>query len=111
MSENQYANIAANIKRLRLLNNFTQEKLSELLHTDTQYYSQLETGKRNFSIPMIIECCKIFHCSIDEIIVVEDLNNDDNSEYITRITEKLQNCGSMKLAIIEKIMDDLLAYL
>ena len=61
MEQNSLSTIAKNIKKYRLLNNMTQEELAQKLFLDTQYYAQLERGKRNFTIEKI--CTGMFYFS------------------------------------------------
>ena len=45
--ENELKRLAANIKKIRLDKNISQEKLAELCNFDRTYISMLERAKRN----------------------------------------------------------------
>ncbi|MEG1778472.1 MAG: helix-turn-helix transcriptional regulator [Oscillospiraceae bacterium] len=114
MEDKLYTSIAKNIKKYRTLNNMTQETLSRLLWIDAQYYSQLETGRRKFSIATIVKCCEIFGCSVNDIIVVadnEEFCNEEMSEKVDLLAEKIKACSPQKILIIEKIVSELIEYL
>ena len=102
--------ISQNIKNLRLLNNMTQEELSGLLELDTQYYSQLERGERNFTIEKIIRLCQILHVGVEDIIPVENSPAPDTTAQIARIDQMIRSLSSSQLSLLEKFITEVLAY-
>lgn len=102
--------ISRNIKNLRLLNNLTQEELSSLLELDTQYYSQLERGERNFTIDKIIRLCQILHVEIGDIIPVENDPAPDTSAQIARIGQMIRALSPSQLSLLEKFITEVLVY-
>lgn len=110
MSPEQYKVIADNIKRLRKLNKLTQQQAAEGLIMDKQYYAQLERCERNFTIDKVVQACKFFDVELTEIVsfLVKDPDTNDSLERITRICEKLQNCSSTQLKIVERYVDEIL---
>lgn len=102
--------ISQNIKKLRLLNNMTQEELSGLLELDTQYYSQLERGERNFTIEKIIRLCQILHVGIEDIIPVENDPAPDVSAQIARINQLVRGLSPSQLTLLEKFITEVLTY-
>ena len=102
--------ISQNIKNLRLLNNMTQEELSGLLELDTQYYSQLERGERNFTIEKIIRLCQILHVGIEDIIPVENDPAPDTAAQVSRIDQMIRRLSPSQLSLLEKFITEVLAY-
>ncbi len=104
-------NISQNIKKYRLLNNMTQEELSNLLELDTQYYSQLERGERNFTIEKIIRLCQVLHVGIENIIPVENILVPDTSAQIAQINQQIRTLSPSQLVILEKFIAEVLIYI
>lgn len=102
--------ISQNIKKYRLLNHLTQEKMAEMLDLDTQYYAQLERGERNFTIEKIIKLCTIFHIGIENIIEITPTEKQDNMEQIQKIIPKLKNLSCSQLSLIEKFITEIIPH-
>ncbi len=103
--------ISQNIKKYRLLNNMTQEQIAEQLSLDTQYYSQLERGERNFTIEKIAALCSIFHIGIDRIIDIEQETAKNTEELLLKITSHLKPLTYSQLILIDKFISDIIPYI
>ena len=57
-----------NLKQLRKLMKFSQSMLAEKLNTSVKTISHWETGYSEPSIDQLIELCKIFSVSLDDLI-------------------------------------------
>ena len=99
--------ITENIRKYRILRGLTQESMANKLMVDVQYYSQLERGKRNFTIDRIIDSCKILNVNIEDIICIKPVLEDDTSEIINRIDEKIADASYKQLMLIERFIDDI----
>lgn len=55
--------LGENIREIRKSLNLTQEEFAEQLNLNTQFISQIETGKVGISIDNAINICKIANCS------------------------------------------------
>ncbi len=102
--------IAQNIKKYRLLNHMTQEELSALLELDTQYYSQLERGERNFTLEKIIRLCHILHVGIEDIVPISPDPAPDTRETVGRIVRQLEQLTPAQLSLLEKFIAEVLVY-
>ncbi len=100
--------ISQNIKKYRLLNNFTQEQLAEQLHLDAQYYSQLERGERNFTIEKIAAVCAIFHLGIDKIITIEPSPADDTGALLAELLLVLEGLSYHQLTLLKKFVTEII---
>ena len=111
MKKNVSHSISQNIKRYRLINNMTQEELAGKLNLDTQYYSQLERGERNFTIEKIIHLCSIFHIGVEEIIEVETTEPENTDILTKRLISELKNLSYTQLSVVEKFITDIVPYI
>lgn len=57
-----------NLKKLRLQNDYTQQKLADLLHMNRTSISRYETGSLEPDINTLIKIAGIFNVSIDWLI-------------------------------------------
>lgn len=110
MKSKEPDSISNNIKKYRLLNNMTQEKLAEQLGLDTQYYAQLERGERNFTIKRLMRLCSIFQIGIEDIIEIEKPEQQDTSEVREEIDRKLDTLSCTQLRIVEKFITEIIPY-
>lgn len=108
MKNNTPNSICQNIKKYRLLNKKTQEEVAELLNLDTQYYSQLERGERNFTIEKIIRLCSIFNVGIEDIIEIETASDNRNPELVEQITAQIKDLSHSQLIALEKFITEVL---
>ena len=69
-----------NLRKIRNLSNFSQEKLAEEMSVSRQTISKWENGESFPSTEHIFELTKILHCTYDELI---------NGKSATNITSKL----------------------
>lgn len=111
MKNDLNSSISQNIKKYRLLNNMTQEQLAEQLGLDTQYYSQLERGERNFTIEKIAALCSIFHIGIEKIIDIKPDTSVNTDETLTEIYSQLKTLNYNQLVLIEKFITEIIPYL
>ncbi len=80
--------IAENIRKYRKLRRLTQADMADKLMIDVQYYSQLERGKRNFTIDRIIDSCEILDVRIEDIVHIDRFSKTETAGLKKRITKK-----------------------
>lgn len=102
--------ISQNVKKYRLLNNMTQDQLAEKLSLDTQYYSQLERGERNFTIEKIAALCAIFHIGIEKIIDLGQTDSDHTDELLLKIQSHLKPLTYHQLILVDKFISEIIPY-
>lgn len=89
--------LGQNIREIRKDLNLTQEQFSEKIGINSQFLSQVETGKAGISLDTAINICKIANCSsvrlfngiIESPNIIEKyelLNNRDKSVIAQMIT-------------------------
>jgi len=86
------------IAKLRIQNNYTQERLSAALNLDRTHLSKIEAGTRSCSIDLLIQLSAFFDVSLDYIVFgkythhqTEELSEqlEDVISKLNRIREKL----------------------
>lgn len=60
--------LAVNLRRLRLDNNYTQKQIAEMLNLSRQAYSNYETGKRIPDLDLLIRIADIYSVTLEQLI-------------------------------------------
>ena len=70
--------IGGKLKLLRKMRGLTQDNVAELLGIETNYYATVENGHRKLALPKLIELCKNYGITLNDLI---DLSpQQDNGE-------------------------------
>ncbi len=89
----------------RISNGYTQEEIAELVGCSPRYISQLESNITIGSLPLIINICKLYHISLDDLY----------GEYLqisSTLSENINFCGYLSLKDEYKsIVDNNIMYL
>jgi len=67
--------IGENIKRLRIQNNYSQEKLAEILYVSRQAVSYWEGGKSAPTIDNVVTLSKLFNIGVDKLLLIDEESN------------------------------------
>jgi len=73
------------LKMLRLKNNYSQQKLSELTGISKTILAELETGKRNIGLSILTKLADFYSVSLDYIMGREVVQELDDRTDIERI--------------------------
>lgn len=92
LSKNQEIKVGDKLQKARLSNGYTQEQVAEIVGCSSRYVGQLETDATIGSISIIINLCKLYHISLNdlygEFVNVElDPNNITFSGYVNLNSE------------------------
>ena len=71
---NVLIHIGKKIRLLRIENNLSQEKLSELTDLDRSYINSIENGKRNLSILVLIRILDVLKINTSDFF--KDIENE-----------------------------------
>lgn len=93
--------INSNIKKLRLLNNLTQEEFAEKIGISIQGLSNIERNRYQPNSETIDKICKTFDLTPVELLTIQ---NNNNQNLITNITALLSQCSKSKLNKIYDIL-------
>ena len=72
--EKIYKNLGHNIRKYRIANNLSQEKLSELLNANSKFIGHVERVERYISLKKLIQISEILNVSLDKIFDFNDIN-------------------------------------
>lgn len=68
--------IGSRLKKLREINNFSQEFVAEYINYTTEGYIKLEQDKEILKVDVLLELCKLYNCSESYIVHGEEnINN------------------------------------
>ncbi len=98
------------IKRLRVKNGYTQEKLSELIDISQRGLSSIELGNNFISAETLDKILCVFNITSEELFATDCLK--ESSELLNRINMNLAKIGDNpeKLEIIYNLTKSLIKY-
>ena len=64
LQEETYITIGKNVRKYRLANNISQEKLSEILNVNSKFIGHVERFERYISLKKIIELAEFFNVPV-----------------------------------------------
>lgn len=64
IQDETYITIGKNVRKLRLANNISQEKLSEILNTNSKFIGHVERFERYISLKKLIELAQYFNVPV-----------------------------------------------
>jgi transcriptional regulator with XRE-family HTH domain len=65
-------NISSNIKELRKRRGLLQKQVAEAIGVHPSNYNKIEKGERQLTIEMLVKLSKLFSCSVEEILFLEE---------------------------------------
>lgn len=93
-----------NLYKLRKKANMSQEQLAEKLDVSRQSISKWENSNSYPEMNRIVELCKIFHCSINELINENIIDFDSLDEEVKMNVVKFNKEKQNKLKLTSKII-------
>lgn len=108
MPDLDFKTIGQKIKARRQSVNITQEVMANYLDVNQSHISNIECGRANPSLTLLIQIANILGCSMDCFIDHEysyQMTQDDSTTIDNLIIEKLKYCDTTKKEKILKIMD------
>ncbi len=90
LSRNQEIKVGEKLQKARLANGYTQEQVAEIIGCSSRYIGQLETNNTSGSISLVVDLCKLYHITL----------NDLYGEYIdvnTDLSGNISFCGYINL--------------
>ncbi len=108
MTNLDFKAIGLKIKERRRMQGITQEYIANLLDVNPSHISNIECGRANPSLTVLVKIANILQCSIDYFINGEYTYKTDKEKEKTlddKIMDKLKYCDSDKKIKILKIID------
>lgn len=86
--------LAGNLKKYRVANNYTQDYVSMKLNISRQAYSNYERGKRNPDIDLLVKLANLYKITLTQLILIpfSQKNPRIKEENPYTIYSKVENC-------------------
>lgn len=108
MTNLDFKAIGLKIKERRQMQGITQEYIANLLDVNPSHISNIECGRANPSLTVLVKIANILQCSVDYFISGEYTYKIDKEKEKTlddKIVDKLKYCDSDKKLKILKVID------
>ena len=108
MSELDFQKIGKRIRKRRLAYGITQEAIANQLDVNPSHISNIENGRANPSLTVLVKIANILACSVDDFIGHEYTYSQQkiSSEMVdSQIMKRLQSCDQETKEKILKIID------
>lgn len=108
MTDLDFKTIGLKIKERRQLLDLTQEFVANELNVNPSHISNIEGGRSNPSLTVLVKIANIFKCSVDYFISGEytfNLDKDREKTLDDKIMDKLKNCDADRKMIVLKMID------
>ena len=96
-----YNIIGERLKKARIDNNLTQEKLAEKLDVSIAFLSRIERGRSHISLKRLSQICDIL--GISEGSILNGSSNNSNTYLVSEFDDILKNTTPEKQKLIYKI--------
>ena len=96
-----YNIIGERLKKARIDNNLTQEKLAEKLDVSIAFLSRIERGSSHISLKRLSQICDIL--GISEGSILNGSSNNSNTYLVSEFDDILKNKNPEKQKLIYKI--------
>lgn len=103
--ELNYPVIGARIRKIRKMQNMTQDKLSELSEISPQHLSQIEHGKTKLSLSTLVNICNALNVTSDRILC--DVINTNTVEIDADIKNTFNDCSSDEIYLMLSLAENL----
>ena len=108
MTDLDFKNIGSKIKERRNALGITQEHIASILDVNPSHISNIENGRANPSLTVLVKIANILECSVDFFIGDEytySSNNSKTNSLDNKIMNKIKFCNDDKKIKILKIID------
>ncbi len=86
------------IKKFRMRNNLTQERLAEQVDLSVTYMCMIETGRKHISLNKIAQIADVLNITVDKLLY-EHLSSN-TSDYITNFIEITSDCSDYEFKVL-----------
>lgn len=100
-----YFIIGQNIRRVRKINQFSQEELAEKINISVTHMSHIETGSTKLSLPVLVDIAAALNVSTDALLC-ENLH-ESASTSVAEINAVLAKCSVQETKIITETIKSL----
>src|SRR5574344_1621018 len=93
--------IGSRIKKARIEQHLTQEKVAEKLDVSVAFLSRIERGTAHINLKRLSEICSILN--VTEGYILNDTSMDSKDYLNSEFTELLTNCSKEKQKLIYEV--------
>lgn len=98
-----WEDIGAQIRKLRRENNLSQEQQIEVVPMSVTHLGNIENGKTNFSVDILIKFCEQYNVTPDYIMCGGNNATDDG--FFEAVLDKLRLCDEKDRTLIMSIIN------
>jgi len=80
-----FKKIGERVQKKRIKHKMTQEQLAEAVNLSSGYISEIETGRKQAGLIVLIKISEILSCSMDELLFGELREKDPDLREVSRI--------------------------
>lgn len=97
----------SNVKKFRLSNKYTQEKLAEIIGISAVQIGRIESGKNACTIQILLKLCCALKCTPNELFknVKEVPLKNSNSTILSKYLNDLENSDTEAKELLKHIMN------
>ena len=96
-----YTIIGERLKKARIENGYTQEKLAEQLDVSIAFLSRIERGSSHINLPRLNQICSILNITEGEIL--SGVSEESDTYLDKEFRDLLSNCSSTQQKLIYNI--------
>lgn len=101
--------IGKRVREVRLERGISQTELAERSKTTAQYLSQIENGKKQASLQVLLSVAEVLEISLNELLTGNQVNNP--VEYQREIVRLLADCLSYEKRVLFEMLLNMKAVL
>lgn len=97
----------SNVKKFRLSNKYTQEKLAEIIGISAVQIGRIESGKNACTIQILLKLCCALKCTPNDLFknVKEVPLKNSNSNILSKYLNNLEDSDTEAKELLKHIMD------
>lgn len=104
-----YVRLGRRIHAARKRHHMTQEELASRCGCTRNHLSDVENGSSRPSLELLLRVARHLNTGVDDLLV--DSPGADTTRFLsTQLAPKLMRCNSRELAIVDRLLDELLDY-
>ena len=96
-----FKKIGKRVQKKRIKHKMTQEQLAEALNLSSGYISEIETGRKQAGLIVLIKISEILSCSMDELLFGKLREKDPDLQEVSRIL--LESSDFDRIVIMKSI--------
>lgn len=108
MTDIDFKTIGTKIRERRKIVGITQEAIANILDVNASHISNIENGRANPSLTILVKIANVLHCSVDYFICGEytyKVNGEEEKTLDNMIMDKLKDSDNETKIKVLKILD------